>query len=112
MCTREKLLHEISRFAPANGYWRPLDDLLAELWSVGVTEECLPVLFSVFERFPTEDGAGVLWSILHGVEALPFPYEEQLKISLDRCPSEMGQVLMNRLLKERVANNSLLARRL
>ncbi len=111
MSSREEILSEISRFVPDNGYWQPLDILLDELWGIGVTEECLPVLFSVFERFPTEDGAGVFWSIVHGVEALPFSYENQLRASLARCTSEVGQVLLSRLLKEQAANNSLQARR-
>jgi len=94
---RAEALAKIASFAPVDGYWRPLDDLLAQLWSVGVSAECLPVLFGVFERYPDEDGAGVLWSILHGVEALEFSYEQPLRDSLSRKSSFMGRIMLERL---------------
>lgn len=55
-----EVLRDIEEFAPTGGNWRPLDDLLDELWSEGVTQGQLPILFRVFERFPEEDGGGVL----------------------------------------------------
>jgi hypothetical protein len=91
------VLKEIEEFAPINGNWRPLDDLLDELWSGGVTEGQLPILFRVFERFPEEDGAGVLWSIVHGVESLPFDYASFLRQSMERRPSFMGAIMLQRL---------------
>lgn len=94
---RAEILSTIGSFAPVDGYWRPLDDLLAQLWGAGVSAECLPVLFGVFERYPDEDGAGVLWSILHGVEALDISYEQPLRDSLARQPSFMGQIMLDRL---------------
>jgi hypothetical protein len=78
--------------------WLPLDQLLDELWSAGlVTPEQLPVLLGVFEQFPTEDGAGVLWSIVHGIESLPFDYEPALRESYRRVPSEMAEIMLVRL---------------
>jgi hypothetical protein len=87
----------IAAFAPEDGFWLPLDDLLAELWNSDPTLLDLPLLFAIFERFPEDDGAGVLWSIIHGVEALPFDYEAELKASLERQESEMGRILWDRL---------------
>jgi len=93
------VLREIDEFAPIDGNWRRLDDLLDELCSEGITEGQLPVLFRVFERFPEEDGAGVLWSIVHGVESLPLDYEPFLRQSLARQPSLMAETMLERLEK-------------
>jgi hypothetical protein len=95
----QEIQRDIELFIPVDGEWRPLDGLLDELWLSGVSSESLPVLFAVFERFPTEDGAGVLWSIVHGIESLPLEYGALLKASLERTPSFMGTVMLNRLAK-------------
>lgn len=91
------VLKDIDDFVPVNGNWRRLDDLLDELWSEGVVEGQLPILFRVFERFPEEEGAGVFWSIVHGVESLTFDYEPFLKQSMARQPSLMGKLMLQRL---------------
>jgi hypothetical protein len=93
------VLRDIEEFAPTAGNWRRLDDLLDELWSAGVNEGQLPILFRVFERFPEEDGEGVLWSIVHGVEGLPFKYEAFLRQSMARQPSFMASIMLQRLEK-------------
>lgn len=92
----DDILRDIENFRPIDN-WLPLDQLLAELWNAGVTVSDLPKLFSVFERFPDEDGAGVLWSIVHGVEALELDYERPLCESLARQPSFMGKIMLDRL---------------
>lgn len=94
---RSDLLAEISVFQPHDGDWRPFDDLLGELWSAGVTSECLPVLFGVFERYPDEDGAGVLWGVVHGVESLDLDYGQSLRDSVSRKASFMGRIMLDRL---------------
>lgn len=95
----DDILRDIDAFRPHDGVWLPLDGLLAELWDAGVTAATLPTLFGVFERFPEDDGAGVLWSIVHGVESLDLDYEQPLRESLVRQPSEMGQIMLARLEK-------------
>lgn len=92
-----EILEDISMFKPGNDEWLRLEYLLEELWSSGVREEYLPVLFRVFERYPNDDGAGVLWSIVHGVEGLPFNYESMLKASIERKSSLMGEIMLRRL---------------
>ena len=94
---RSDLLAEISAFQPRDGDWRRLDDLLGDLWSAGVTDECLPVLFAVFERYPDEDGGGVLWSVVHGVESLDLEYGQPLRDSMSRKTSLMARVMLDRL---------------
>ena len=66
----EQILADIDAFWPVGGNWLPLDNLLSELWSVGVPQPAIPVLLGIFERVPDEDGAGVLWSVVHGLESL------------------------------------------
>jgi hypothetical protein len=88
---------DIRAFSPVGGNWRPLDDLLAELWSTGEASRHVPELLAVLERFPEEDGAGVLWSVVHGVESMP-GYEAELVHSVRRRPSELGLTMIGRLL--------------
>jgi hypothetical protein len=95
--TVDDILGDIVSFHPADGVWLPLDDLLGELWEAGVPARALPTLFHVFERFPEDDGEGVLWSIVHGVEGTDLDYEEPLRASLARRPSHMGKVMLGRL---------------
>jgi len=97
----EPILQELRTVRPADEDWRPLDALLSELWEAGVREEHLPLLFDVFERFPEDDGAGVLWGIVHGVEALSFDYEDALRSSLARRQSQMGEIMLRRIEKSR-----------
>jgi len=103
MRTTDAIVADIEAFLPIDGDWRALDELLGELWGAGVLEQHLPTLFGVFERSPDDDGAGVLWGIVHGVESLPFDYEVPLRNSLGRQTSFMGNVLLNRLVKARAA---------
>jgi hypothetical protein len=101
---QSEILLEIDRFEPdPAGEWRVLDLLIAELWQTDVSVDCLPVLFRVFERFPDEDGAGVFWSIVHGVESTDLNYEEPVRKSLSCQPSELGQILLRRLEKSKAA---------
>jgi len=100
---QNEILLEIDRFMPSpTGDWRELDMLLSELWQGNVSTACLPVLFRVFERFPKDDGAGVFWSIAHGVESTDLDYEGPLRESLSRQPSDLGQIMLRRLEKSKV----------
>ena len=98
MRSQSEILEDIANFGPTAGSWLPLDNLLNELWLAGEPSvDALPTLFGVFERFPADDGAGVLWSIVHGVEALPYNYEPLLRESYSRVPSEMSKIMLARL---------------
>ncbi|APO96127.1 hypothetical protein OR60_16180 [Xanthomonas vesicatoria] len=100
MRSQSDILEDIANFKPMAGSWLPLDNLLNELWLAGEPSvSILPTLFGVFERFPADDGAGVLWSIVHGVEALPYNYEPLLRESYSRTPSEMARIMLARLAK-------------
>jgi hypothetical protein len=93
----DDILRDIDAIRPTGGVWLPLDKLLAELWNAGVPARALPMLFAVFERFPADDGGGVLWSIVHGVAALGLDYAQPLRESLARQPSDMGKIMLGRL---------------
>lgn len=91
------ILRVVESFHPVDGDRRALDTLLGELCSAGVPAHALPALFGVFERFPDDDGSGVPWSIVHGIEALDVDYEQPLRDSLARRRSQMGEVMLGRL---------------
>lgn len=103
MRTSKAIISDIEAFSPTGDDWRGLDYLLDELWGAGVVKEHLIALFGVFERFPAEDGAGVLWGIVHGIEASPFDYGDLLQKSIDRQSSYMGNLMLQRLEKSRAA---------
>ena len=96
--TTQQIIHDMDGFAPIDGSWRRLDDLVGELFQQSVTAEGITAALRVFERFPTGDGAGVLWSIVHGLESLP-DYEPHLVASVRRRPSEPGVIMLHRILK-------------
>lgn len=104
LATPAEVLDAVARFAPTeDGNWLALDALLDRLWCLGGPDaDALPVLFGVFERFPEDDGAGVLWSVLHGVEDFePGFYEAALRASVARVPSLMGTTMLRRLERSR-----------
>jgi hypothetical protein len=95
--TTADIAHDIATFVPEDENWFTLDLLVAELWQAGHPEQAIPELLSVFERYPEEDGFGVIWGVLHGLESLP-NYERELLRSLARQPSEFGVCMLGRLL--------------
>ncbi|BEP56463.1 hypothetical protein GmRootV118_37070 [Variovorax sp. V118] len=96
--TTSEIAHDIANFAPPeDGSWRHLDSLLDELWRAGSPEQAMPEMLSVFERYPEEDGYGVMWTIVHGLESLP-NYQPELLRSLARQPSELGIAMVGRIL--------------
>jgi hypothetical protein len=96
MRTSRDIVKDIGQFQPQDGNWLKLQDLLTELWGTGDEENFTVDLLKVFERFPEEDGASVLWSIVHGLEHFK-TYETELIESLNRQPSEMGLLMLRRI---------------
>ncbi len=88
---------DIAAFQPISRNWLGLEALLEELWKDGTPQAAIPEMLRVFERFPDDDGAGVVWSIVHGLEALR-GYEAQVLTSVRRVPSVMGVTILGRLL--------------
>ena len=93
----DEIAADIDAFQPISGNWLGLEALLEELWTDGSPDSAIPEMLRVFERFPDNDGAGVFWSIVHGLETLP-SYQTQLVASVRRVPSRMGVIMLGRLL--------------
>lgn len=95
--TTVEIADDIANFVPKVDNWLPLDSLVAELWQAGYPDQAVPQLLSVFERYPEEDGFGVAWTVLHGLESLR-NYEPELLRPLARQPSEFGIFMVGRLI--------------
>ena len=91
------IISDIDEFLPRDGDWNRLDRLLGELFGSDQPHLGIVPLLRVFERFPDEDGFGVFWSIVHGLESLP-GYECPLLESINRRPVEFTLLMVNRLL--------------
>ena len=92
-----EIIADIERFEPADGEWLPLDDLLGELFETRGAQDAIPVLVRVFERYLDDDGAGVFWSIVHGLEKLP-GYEQTVVEAIGRAPTEFTLMMVKRVL--------------
>ncbi|KAA3439241.1 hypothetical protein [Rufibacter hautae] len=90
------ILIDIDSFEPIDDDWLKLDDLIGELLESNNPRNGMRTFFNVLERFPEEDGAGVLWSIVHGLEQFD-GYEQELINSLIRQPSVLGVVMVKRI---------------
>jgi hypothetical protein len=86
----------IAEFTPIDGVWLPLDKLFEEVFSSDDPAAYYTAIFTLFERFPNADGAGVFWSALHGMETRG-SYEADLLRSFRRSPSEMTHTLLMRI---------------
>lgn len=92
----EEILDDIDTYKPVDGDWTDLEDLINELWNTEQAEKGIINLLKVMERFPDEDGDGVLWSIVHGIEEID-NYEQKLLDSLGRQPSHLGVLMIHRI---------------
>jgi hypothetical protein len=97
MRTTQEILAEISSFHPTNDEWVRLDSLLSELWGAGDPTLGINTLLEVFSKYPEEDGSGVFWSIVHGLESLN-GYEPSLLKATIETPSLFGVIMLGRLL--------------
>lgn len=95
MRSESSILSEIAAFSPTNGNWIQLDSLLNELWECQPKIEWVKPLLEVFDKHPAEDGAGVFWAIVHGLETID-GYEPLLLESARAKPHEFKSILLNR----------------
>jgi hypothetical protein len=82
------LADAIANFSPEAEGWLPLDRLFEEAFSSPNPSAYYPAIFSVFERYPNDDGAGVFWSALHGMEQVG-NYEKELLSHFRRWPAAL-----------------------
>lgn len=92
----------IRDFEPEGENWSALDGLLVELFRASAGAQGIGAMLAVLERYPDDDGAGVFWAIVHGLESLP-DYEPALVESVRRAPAELSLVMVGRLLNAGVS---------
>ncbi|MGC4075894.1 MAG: hypothetical protein QM702_02435 [Rubrivivax sp.] len=86
----------IAEFEPSNGNWLELERLFERAFSDRDPTVYYSAIFNLFERFPDQDGSGVFWSALHGMEATG-SYENELVRFFRRYPSEMTRTMLIRM---------------
>jgi hypothetical protein len=98
MSTREiaKSLNELSSVEDV-AQLKLLESLLAELNPSSLTAEQYRALFGLFERFPTHDGHGIFWSIVHLLEKSS-RYESFLLESVRRQSAEFNLLMVARFI--------------
>ena len=95
--TKEEVIEFLAAFPGEDeGDLEELDAVLARAFSLLQDDEVDAAVFGVFERYPDEDGMGVYWSIVHGLEHRR-DYEAGLVASVRRAPSQFGATMLNRL---------------
>ena len=80
-----------------------LDELLQSAAAQSFGHNEYRALLGIFERFPTEDGFGVFWGIIHCLESCS-GYEPDLIASVLRKPVEFNVLMVNRLLNAGILN--------
>ena len=76
---------------------RQLDDALRSAATHDFGHNEFRALLGILERFPSEDGFGVFWGIIHCLESCK-GYEPDLVASVLRKPVEFNVLMINRLL--------------
>lgn len=92
----ELLARKISNYTAIDGEWLELEDLLQEAFSSDKPQEYFGAMFSLFEKYPAEDGAGVFWTVVHGMEHVG-GYESQLLRCFRRFPTDMTKIMLKRM---------------
>ena len=82
-----------------NGDLAALEALIADAVALEPGQDVDRALFGIFERFPDEDGGGVYWSIVHGLEGRG-GYEPGLLDSVRRAPSPFALLMLNRIFND------------
>lgn len=90
------LAEKIMEFRLKDENWSELEQLFDQVFSLNNPQVYYAAIFNLFERFPEEDGAGVFWSALHGMEAVG-GYEIELVRSFRRAFSLMTEAMLIRL---------------
>ncbi len=97
------LTQRILNFDPVDGEWGELETLFEEAFTCSNPEFYYPAIFGLFEKHPNEDGAGVFWSALHGMENAG-KYEAELLRSFRRFPNEMSRIMLIRMRNSGLTN--------
>jgi hypothetical protein len=77
--------------------WERLDELTDALTTVPDPERAVPEMFALMERLPDTD-LGSPGALVHTLERWRGSYEEDLVLSVARCPSVLSVWMVNRIL--------------
>lgn len=97
MPSTKEIANKIEFFQYKDGNWLDLDKLVIELWNSPHPEDGINSIFKLFQKYPIDDGSGVFWSILHGLETLD--YEQKLCSALLKKPFYIGIIMLIRIEK-------------
>lgn len=86
----------IREFTPEDGNWLLLEKHFEQAFSSVDPKLYYHAIFNLFERFPDEDGSGVFWLALRGMEAMG-GYEDLLLRYFRRWPSLMTHTMLKRM---------------
>ena len=88
-----------------------LDKVLSEATGLPARPELDDAIFNLLERFPGEDGYGVYWRIIHGLEERG-GYEQALLQSVQRKPVFFNVLMLTRMMNAglRLCSGVLIAR--
>jgi hypothetical protein len=92
----ETLIQSIEVFIPVDDNWEALDELIEEICALK-DERAISPLLGLLERYPEQDGYGVFWGIVHGLEAIG-GYETKLVASVLSKPHEFSVLMLNRII--------------
>jgi len=95
------LSNQIKEFDPVDHSFLPLEEYFERAFASSNPSEYYDAIFNLFERFPDDDGAGVFWTALHGMEAVG-GYEDKLMVYFRRYPSLMTRAMLRRILNSGV----------
>lgn len=87
----------IREFTPVDGNWLPLETEFELAFSSFDPTLYYHAIFNLFERYPEDDGSGVFWSALHGMEFVG-GYENLLLEFHCRSPNLMTRTMLRRML--------------
>ena len=88
--------HSIREFLPKDDSFVELEGFFEAAFSSADPTNYYDAIFNLFERFPEDDGSGVFWSALHGMEHVG-GYEVKLKQYHRRWPNIMTNIMLQRI---------------
>ena len=96
MRSADQVVEDLERYTPIADDWRGLDEIIDDSCQFSGLS-IVRALLRVLERNPDHDGNGVLWSVVHALEAIG-GYETELVKSISRQPHELSVLMLNRLI--------------
>jgi hypothetical protein len=90
------LFDQIRNFEPDGGNWLPLESMFEQVFASPAPSKFYSAIFQLFEKFPDDDGAGVFWSAVVGMEHSG-NYEQELLAYFRRWPTLITRSMLVRI---------------